>query len=161
MMDIDKQRLWEALLKTLDDVDDNVSLSRYMERQLSTIINIEIAWLLITDDNFFSADNILNNINPDNGLSPRSRAYYYECKGDLNRNLRKFADASDNYRKAIHLYDKLGLVRDSVITKSKYILSNRSIGFYDDGLKDLIKFHQSSSMTFTKNVVNNLIEPIL
>ncbi len=162
LTNIDKHRLWEALLKALDGVEDNATLSRYMERQLSTIVNIELAWLLVTDDDFFSADNILNNIDPEDGLSLRARAYYHECKGDLKRNLRKFADASDNYQKAFRIYDELSMVRDSAITKSKYILSNRSMEIYDDdGLEDVKRFHNDSDMAFTKRVVNNLVRSIL
>lgn len=162
LTNIDKRRLWEALLKALDGVEDNAALSRYMERQLSTIVNIELAWLLVTDDDFFSADNILNNIDPEDGLSLRARAYYYECKGDLKRNLRKFADASDGYRRAFRIYDELCMVRDSAITKSKYILSNRSMEIYDDdGLEDVKRFHSDSNMAFTKRVVGSLTKSFL
>ncbi len=162
LTNIDKHRLWEALLKALDGVEDNAALSRYMERQLSTIVNIELAWLLVTDDDFFSADNILNNIDPEDGLSLRARAYYYECKGDLKKNLRKFAEASDGYRKAFRIYDELGMVRDSAITKSKYILSNRSMEIYDDdGLEDVKRFHSDSDMAFTKRVVGSLTKSFL
>lgn len=162
LTNIDKHRLWEALLKVLDGVEDNAALSRHMERQLSTIVNIELAWLLVTDDDFFSADNILNNIDPEDELSLRAKAYYHECEGDLKRNLRKFTEASDSYRKAFHIYDDLGMVRDSAITKSKYILSNRSMEIYDDdGLEDVKRFHSDSDMAFTKKVVGSLVKSVL